>query len=48
MSLESNIDYKGYDYITPLFNAIINKTVLKINYEPFGREPYDIIFHPYF
>lgn len=48
MSLESNIDYKGYDYITPLFNAIINKTVLKINYEPFGKEPYNIIFHPYF
>lgn len=48
MSLESNIDYKGYDYITPLFNAIINKTVIKINYEPFGKESYDIIFHPYF
>lgn len=48
MSLESNIDYKGYDYITPLFNAIINETVIKINYEPFGREPYNIIFHPYF
>jgi predicted DNA-binding transcriptional regulator YafY len=48
MSLESNIDYKGYDYITPLFNAIINKTVLKIIYEPFGKEPYKVIFHPYF
>lgn len=48
MSLESNIDYKGYNYITPLFNSIINKTVIKINYEPFGKEPYDIIFHPYF
>lgn len=48
MSLESNIDYKGYDYITPLFNAIINKTVLKINYEPFGKEPYNVVFHPYF
>lgn len=48
MSLESNIDYKGYDYITPLFNAIINKTVLKITYEPFAKEPYEVIFHPYF
>jgi predicted DNA-binding transcriptional regulator YafY len=48
MSLESNIDYKGYDYITPLFNAIINKTVLKINYEPFGKDSYKITFHPYF
>ena len=48
MSLESNIDYKGYDLITPLFNAIINKTVLKIIYEPFGNKPYEVIFHPYF
>lgn len=48
MSLESNIDYKGYDYITPLFNAIINKTVVKIKYEPFGKEEYAVTFHPYF
>jgi predicted DNA-binding transcriptional regulator YafY len=48
MSLESNIDYKGYYYITPLFNAIINKTVIKVNYEPFGKVPYDVMFHPYF
>jgi predicted DNA-binding transcriptional regulator YafY len=48
MSLESNIDYKGYYLITPLFNAIINKTVLKIIYEPFGKQPYEVIFHPYF
>jgi predicted DNA-binding transcriptional regulator YafY len=48
MSLESNIDYKGYNHITPVFNAIINKTVLKIKYEPFGKKEYEITFHPYF
>ena len=48
MSLESNIDYEGYYYITPIFNAIINKTVLKLKYEPFGKEEYEIKFHPYF
>ena len=48
MSLESNIDYKGYNYITPLFNAIINKTVLKIKYKPFDKEEYEVTFHPYF
>lgn len=48
MSLESNVDYKGYDYITPIFNAIINKTVLTVRYEPFGKEAYDVVFHPYF
>lgn len=48
MSLESNVDYKGYRLITPLFNAIINKTVLKIKYEPFSTLEYEITFHPYF
>jgi predicted DNA-binding transcriptional regulator YafY len=48
MSLESNIDYEGYKYITPIFNAIINKKVLKIKYEPFNSSQYEIIFHPYF
>jgi predicted DNA-binding transcriptional regulator YafY len=48
MSLESNIDYKGYKLITPIFNAIINKTVLKIKYEPFNAPEYEVTFHPYF
>ena len=48
MSLESNIDYKGYNLITPIFNAIINKTVIKIKYEPFNTPEYEITFHPYF
>lgn len=48
ISLESNIDYTGYEYITPIFNAIINKTVLKIIYEPFNQKEYEIIFHPYY
>lgn len=48
ISLETNIDYKGYEYITPLFNAIVNKTVLKITYAPFGKAEYEIYFHPYF
>ena len=47
MSLETNIDYKGYEYITPIFNAIINKSVLLINYEPFGKPEYQVTFHPY-
>lgn len=48
MSLESNIDYKGYEFITPLFNAIINKNVLQIRYEPFNKSEYTVTFHPYF
>lgn len=48
MSLESNIDYKGYKHITPIFNAIINKTVLNVKYEPFNTPEYIVTFHPYF
>lgn len=48
MSLESNIDYSGYDNITPLFNAIINKTVVRVKYEPFGKKEYPVIFRPYY
>ena len=47
MSLETNIDYKGYEYITPIFNAIINKSVVVINYEPFNKQEYQVTFHPY-
>jgi predicted DNA-binding transcriptional regulator YafY len=48
MSFESNIDYSGYDKILPLFNAIENKRVLKIQYKPYNKEEYSITFHPYF
>lgn len=48
MSLESNIDYKGYEYITPLFNAIINKCVIKVRYAPFNKSEYIVTLHPYY
>ena len=48
ISLETNIDYKGYEYITPLFNAIINKTVVVITYAPFNKPKYEVTLHPYF
>lgn len=47
MSFDSNIDYSGYKYITPIFNAIVNKRVLKIQYEPFGKPVFELEFHPY-
>lgn len=45
---ETNVDYIGNKYIKPLFNAIINKEVVKFEYAPF--DPVGIagikIFHP--
>jgi predicted DNA-binding transcriptional regulator YafY len=47
MSYDSNIDYSGYKHITPLFNAIVNKRVLEIEYKPFGKKNSILIFHPF-
>jgi len=47
ISFESNLDYEGLIHITPLFNAIVNKRVLRISYQDFKYPvPYDVEFHP--
>lgn len=49
MSFESNLDYEGSKFITPLFNAIVNKRSLTIEYQDFKSVlPYSITFHPYY
>jgi len=49
ISFEANIDLKGLDHLTPLFNAIHNSRVLNILYKDFKSiEPYIIEFHPYY
>lgn len=48
MEFDSNIDYTGHQYITPIFNAIINEVPLNISYQPFGREASKMDFHPYY
>lgn len=48
ITFQSNVDLKGLDFITPIFNAIINERVVSVKYKDFKSvEPYDIIFHPY-
>lgn len=49
MSFENNPDYPGIAFITPIFNAIVHKRVLKFNYKDFKSElAYDFLLHPYF
>jgi len=48
ISFERNLDYTGENYISLLFNSIVNKRVLSIEYTPFGQESSAIQFHPYF
>lgn len=49
ISFDNNEDYEGAKYIQPLFNAIINKRVLKIVYKGFKQtSETEFIFHPYY
>jgi predicted DNA-binding transcriptional regulator YafY len=49
ISVESNIDLKGLDHLSDLYEAIINKQVLQVSYQDFKTDtPYEITFHPYY
>jgi predicted DNA-binding transcriptional regulator YafY len=49
ISFENNLDYVGAKFITPLFNAIVNKRSLTVEYQDFKSPfPYTIAFHPYY
>ena len=49
LSMDTNMDLKGMDYLGPLFGFIVNKRVLKITYHPFtSGEPLEFIIHPYY
>lgn len=48
-SVQSNVDLKGIQHLSTLYEAIINKQVLEITHQDFKtEEPYSVIFHPYF
>ena len=46
--LDHNEFVEGTDFITPLFNAIQNETVVKITYKPFEEDTQEYIYHPQF
>ncbi len=48
IGFETNLDYSGHEFITPFYNAIVNKRVLKVHYTPFGKEQMEITFHPHY
>lgn len=49
MAFESNVDLKGQEFLSPLFNAIINQRVLRITYKDFkSTDSYKITFHPHY
>ncbi|WP_165779325.1 helix-turn-helix transcriptional regulator [Brumimicrobium salinarum] len=48
IGFDSSTDYSGYEHIGDIFKAIINKQVLKIDYQPFGKGVISYNFHPYY
>lgn len=49
IGFEQNLDLKGLENITPLFEAIVNKQVLNIRYKSFkANKPITCEIHPYF
>ena len=49
IGFEQNLDLKGLDKITPLFEAIVNKQVLNIRYKSFkANKPITCELHPYY
>ena len=45
---EENNSYTGLDWFQDLFDAIINKTVLHVQYKTFSDVDYDWTIHPYY
>ena len=49
IGFEQNLDLKGLNHITPLFEAIVKKQVLSIRYQAFkANKPITCEFHPYY
>jgi predicted DNA-binding transcriptional regulator YafY len=48
IGFDSNLDYSGSDHIPELFNAILNKRVVEIVYQPFSGNEYTVTCHPYY
>jgi len=47
VSFQENPDLKGLHYFTDIFNAIVNKQVLRITYKYFSKPAVGLTFHPY-
>lgn len=48
IAFDTNEDAKGLNFLSPLFEAVVGKQALCITYQPYGKEAYDSIVHPYF
>lgn len=47
IQFDSNQYLKGIEHLGAIYNAIYNKRVLEVLYQPFGLEAFKVIFHAY-
>jgi len=47
IAFEEHTEAKGFDYFNEIFSAIQEKSPIKINYKPFGKDEREWIVHPY-
>lgn len=48
VSFEHNPYIRGLNFFSEVFNAIINRQVLKVCYQKFNKDPREFIVHPYY
>lgn len=48
IAFDTNEEAAGLEFLSPLFEAIISKQPLCITYQPYGKDAYDSVVHPYF
>jgi predicted DNA-binding transcriptional regulator YafY len=47
ISYQENVDLKGREHIGVLFNLILKKKQIKINYKPYGKDPIEAVLSPF-
>ena len=47
ISYQENLDLKGREHIGTLFNLILKRKKIKINYEPYGKPQFNVKISPY-
>lgn len=48
ISIQNNVDVEGSQHISDIFNYIVNKTPIRVEYQTFHRGSHNWIIHPYF
>lgn len=48
IAFDTNEYVAGIEHLSILFEAIVNKQPLRITYQPYGKDAYEKVVHPYF